>query len=223
MFTGIIEELGEVTAWAAERRRGAHHRARAARRSDAKHGDSISVERRLPHRRRPGRRLVHRGCHGRVDRDVSTLGTLTAGRPRQPRARGSARATASAATSCRATSTAPRRSSRSTTARPGGCCASRSTAELRAARHPQGLDRGRRRLAHRERGQRPGRGEQWFEVSLIPETLAATTLGALEAGDRSTSRPTSSPATSSGCSRVERTAEHAPQHATQRSTEGAHA
>ncbi len=25
--------------------------------------------------------------------------------------------------------------------------------------------------------------EQWFEVSLIPETLAATTLGALEAGD----------------------------------------
>lgn len=26
--------------------------------------------------------------------------------------------------------------------------------------------------------------EQWFEVSLIPETLAATTLGALEPGDR---------------------------------------
>ncbi len=29
-----------------------------------------------------------------------------------------------------------------------------------------------------------GEAEQWFEVSLIPETLAATTLGALEPGDR---------------------------------------
>ncbi|HEY8589459.1 MAG TPA: riboflavin synthase [Naasia sp.] len=27
-------------------------------------------------------------------------------------------------------------------------------------------------------------GEQWFEVSLIPETLTATTLGALQPGDR---------------------------------------
>lgn len=29
-----------------------------------------------------------------------------------------------------------------------------------------------------------GEAEQWFEVSLIPETLEATTLGALTAGDR---------------------------------------
>lgn len=30
----------------------------------------------------------------------------------------------------------------------------------------------------------PGEAEQWFEVSLIPETLTATTLGALTVGDR---------------------------------------
>ena len=30
----------------------------------------------------------------------------------------------------------------------------------------------------------PETAEQWFEVSLIPETLTATTLGALSAGDR---------------------------------------
>jgi len=30
----------------------------------------------------------------------------------------------------------------------------------------------------------PGEARGWFEVSLIPETLAATTLGALAAGDR---------------------------------------
>ncbi len=30
----------------------------------------------------------------------------------------------------------------------------------------------------------PAEAEQWFEVSLIPETLAATTLGALTPGDR---------------------------------------
>lgn len=30
----------------------------------------------------------------------------------------------------------------------------------------------------------PSATEQWFEVSLIPETLTATTLGALELGDR---------------------------------------
>jgi riboflavin synthase len=29
----------------------------------------------------------------------------------------------------------------------------------------------------------PGEPEAWFEVSLIPETLAATTLGGLSAGD----------------------------------------
>jgi riboflavin synthase len=30
----------------------------------------------------------------------------------------------------------------------------------------------------------PGAPQQWFEVSLIPETLAATTLGGREVGDR---------------------------------------
>ena len=41
--------------------------------------------------------------------------------------------------------------------------------------------------------------EQWFEVSLIPETLAATTLGARARATASTSRPTSWPVTCSGC------------------------
>ena len=62
--------------------------------------------RRLPHRRRSGRRLVHRGCHGRHDRDEHAR-RRRGRRPRQPRARRRTSATGSAATSCRATSTAP--------------------------------------------------------------------------------------------------------------------
>ena len=56
----------------------------------------------------------------------------------------------------------------------------------RPARRRQGLDRRRRRLADRQCGERPERRAtaHWFEVSLIPETLEATTLGARRAGDR---------------------------------------
>ena len=44
-----------------------------------------------------------------------------------------------------------------------------------------------------------GLGHDWFEVSLIPTTLELTTLGRAEVAPRSTSRSTSSPSTSSGC------------------------
>nr|BFF10559.1 hypothetical protein GCM10025699_18620 [Microbacterium flavescens] len=43
----------------------------------------------------------------------------------------------------------------------------------------------------------PADGVHWFEVSLIPETLEATTLGAGSPATASTSRPTSSRATCS--------------------------
>ena len=50
-------------------------------------------------------------------------------------------------------------------------------------RRREGLDRRRRRLAHRQRGQRRRRPEPWFEVSLIPTTLRETTLGARAPGE----------------------------------------
>ena len=42
-----------------------------------------------------------------------------------------------------------------------------------------------------------GLGDDWFEVSLIPETLERTTLGGRRGRPRSTSSSTWSPATSS--------------------------
>ena len=58
--------------------------------------------------------------------------------------------------------------------------------------------------------------EQWFEVSLIPETLEATTLGARVAGDGSTSRPTSWRATCSDCSPSPQTSPHRRMHPPQK-------
>ena len=55
MFTGIVEEIGAVTA-VAPSGDGVRLTVRAPKAvSDAGHGDSISVERRVPHRRRSRR------------------------------------------------------------------------------------------------------------------------------------------------------------------------
>ena len=65
----------------------------------------------------------------------------------------------------------------------------------------------------------PAEEQQWFEVSLIPETLAATTLGSKSAGDSVNLETDILARHVERLLAVERTAEHA----TQRSTEGAHA
>ena len=89
-------------------------------------------------------------------------------------------ATASAATSCRATSTA---SATVRGVREDGF-ARVVTIERRpdaaALRRREGLDRRRRRLAHRRARRRRRRST----VSLIPETLERTTLGAADPGRR---------------------------------------
>ena len=115
MFTGIVEELGHVDR--ARRRPAPHRLHHGARRRRARRIDRR--QRLLPHCRRVGRR--------RWDADVSDE-TLEAHEPRRPAARrrrstSSARSgcpTASAGTSCRATSTA---SARSSTRRPTCACA----------------------------------------------------------------------------------------------------
>ena len=86
-------------------------------------------------------------------------------------------ATASAATSCRATSTASARSPRSREDGFARVC-SRRAAGAAALRRREGLDRGRRRVAS------PWRAvdDERLASSLIPETLERTTLGAAAAG-----------------------------------------
>ena len=69
VFTGIIEELGEVIDWEPRRRRRPAHRARPARRRRMpQHGDSISVSGVCLTVVDARRRLVHRRRHGRDDR-----------------------------------------------------------------------------------------------------------------------------------------------------------
>ena len=129
MFTGIIEELGEITAIEPSGDGVRAHRARPdggvgcrARRLDRR-------QRRVPHRRRSGRRLVHRRRDEADPRHVDA-------RRRRRRARASTSsappppAAASAGTSCRATSTAPARCSRCARARSGASCGSSLPADL---------------------------------------------------------------------------------------------
>ena len=199
MFTGIIEELGEVTAWEPTGD-AARLTVRAPLAASDAHARRLDLgQRRLPHGRRPGRRLVHGGCHGRVDRGQH-------GRPAPPATASTSSArhpseTASAATSCRATSTAPRRSSPSRTARPGAWCASPSPAELAALVTRKGsiaIDGISLTVSAVSDADEP---QQWFEVSLIPETLDRHHPRRARApATPSTSRPTSWPGTSSACS-----------------------
>lgn len=62
----------------------------------------------------------------------------------------------------------------------------------------------------------PADPQPWFEVSLIPETLSATTLGALAPGDRVNLRPTSSPVTCSACCSSQTPPTHRPRRKSRR-------
>ena len=199
MFTGIVEEIGDVTA-VEPSGDGVRLTVRAPNAvSDAAHGDSISVS-------GVCLTVVDQGADWFTADVMADARHVDARRRRrrprrQHRARDASRTAASADTSCRATSTAPARCSRCARARSGACCASALPAAARSARRRQGLDRGRRRLAHRQRGQRRRRRRtQWFEVSLIPETLDGhDPRRAAPSATTSTSRPTSWRATCSAC------------------------
>ena len=172
MFTGIIEELGEVTR--VERERATPRASPCARPIAVSDARSTATRSRSAACASPS---STRGADW-FTADVmeqtlamSTLDGVARGPRGQPRARRRASATASAATSCRATSTAP---ASVLEVRPGDAVARpavRARRRARAARRRQGLDRGRRRLAHRERASATSPTARWFEVSLIPETL----------------------------------------------------
>ncbi len=180
MFTGIVEELGEVVA--------KEELADAARftvrgpvvTSDASHGDSIAVNGGVPDRRRgAGRRLLHRRRHA-GDAEPVELAEDRRGQPRQPRA------------------------GRCLNSRLGGHLVqghvdgtghiiSRSPSEnwevVRIAL-PDAISRyvvekgsitvdGVSLTVSALGGER---GEEYFEISLIPTTLQLTTLGAASVG-----------------------------------------
>ena len=180
MFTGIVEELGTVAALedqgdAVRLTVGADRRARGrpARRLDL-------GQRLLPHRQRARRRHVDRRRDaGDPRQDVARRAGRR--RPGQPGARRHPRPPGSAATSCRGTSTP---SARSSSGRPSDhwdvVDGRRSPRTWPTLARRQGLGRGRRRQPHRRRGRTPDR----FTVSLIPETLARTTLGTRAPGER---------------------------------------
>ena len=177
MFTGIVEELGEVVA--VERQTDAR---RLTVRgplvvSDAVQGASIAVN---------GVCLtvvahdgddVHRRRHGARRCDRSSLGSLRRREPGQPRAPGHLWRPGSAAISCRGTSTAPDASPSVRRASTG-----RSSGSLPAALGRYVVEKGSITvdgvsLTVVEVG------PDWFTVSLIPTTLERTTLGP-QAGGR---------------------------------------
>ena len=184
MFTGIVEELGEIVAI----ERGADSAVLRVRGplvvSDATHGALDQRQRRLPDGGRARRRELQRRRHGRDARPQQ---------PRRPRAgvtvnleRAMAPPTVSAATSCRGTSTARPGSSSGRPGTAGRSSAFTLPARGRPLRRGEGLDHGRRRLAHRRRPSTPSS----FSVSLIPTTLGLTTLGPRASATRSTWRST---------------------------------
>ena len=180
MFTGIVEELGEVVAvepLADAARLTVRGPLVTVRRA---HGDSIAVN---------GVCLtVVDTADGTFTADVmprrcaAPASARRARRAGQPRARGHAADRGSAATSCRATSTAPARSSAASPASTGRSCASRCrptspATSSRRARSPSTASRSPSSRSRRRRA------EPWFTVSLIPTTLARTTLGRAQPGD----------------------------------------
>ena len=181
MFTGIIEELGTVEA--------VEDQGDAVRLTVA--GAHVARRRRRRRLDRRQRLLPHRGrAH---DGEVASPPTSCrrpstrprsrrpARRPGQPRARGHRRRSGSAATSSRATSTAPAQIRRPDPQRALGGRRDRRCRRDGALPRRQGLDHRRRRLASPSSTVERRRA---FTVSLIPETLARTTLGTEQPGDR---------------------------------------
>ena len=170
VFTGIVEELGEVVERSTTRRgstlRGPLVTADAApRRLDR-------GQRRLPDRRRRGRRHLHRRRHGR-DARRSSLGSRRAPATRSTWSAPPPWPPGWAATSCRATSTAIGHAAVPDARRRLGDVRVRAAAAAGPVHGGEGLDPvdgisltvvdGRRRRRSR--------------VGLIPTTLALTTLG----------------------------------------------
>ena len=147
MFTGIVEELGTVVATdeLADAVRLRIHGALVT--SDAVHGASIAVN-------GVCLTVVDHGDDeftADVMRETlvrSSLGALDVGSRGQPRAAASRWSRGSAGTSCRGTSTAPGRSSARTPSEHWELVRVSLPDDLGALRRREGLDHGRRRLAH---------------------------------------------------------------------------
>lgn len=221
MFTGIIEELGEVTAWqpSGDSARLTVRAPLAA--SDARHGDSISVS---------------GVCLTVVDQgddwftaDVmaesiaaSTVGRLAAG---------------DRVNIERAASLGDRLGGHIVQGHVDGTTAILSTEDGAAWRVVRlALPAELSSLVTRKGSiaidgvsltvsavSDPAERQQWFEVSLIPETLAATILGGKAAGDVVNLETDILARHVERLLAVERTAERTGEHAIQRNTEGAHA
>ena len=181
VFTGIVEELGEVV--------GKEELTDAARfvirgpvvTADAGHGDSIAVN-------GVCLTVVEVLPDGQFSADVmaetlnrSSLARLEVG-GRGSTWNGPPRSTAgSAATSCRATSTAPGRCCRAPRRSTGRSCGSRCPTTLsryvveKGSITVDGISLTVSGLGADESG-------DWFEVSLIPTTLELTTLGGAPVG-----------------------------------------
>ena len=153
MFTGIVEELGEIVDLEPGDGLRRLAGARPAVVTDAHARRLDRRQRRLPHRRRAG--------DGEFTADVmaetlnrTSLGALRPGSRGQPGARRWRSAAGSAATSCRATSTAPAPSSSARRASTGSSSRISLPAAARPLRRREGLDHRRRRQPHRRRPRR---------------------------------------------------------------------
>ena len=181
MFTGIIEELGEVTAWepVGDSARVTVHAPLAA--SDAHHGDSISVS-------GVCLTVVAQGDDWfTADVMAESIAASTVGRL----------APGDRVNIERAASLGDRLGGHIVQGHVDGTTTILSTEDGTAWRVVRlALPAGLSALVTRKGSiaidgisltvsavSDPNEAEQWFEVSLIPETLAATTLGAKAAGD----------------------------------------
>ena len=150
MFTGIVEELGEVVAIEPSRRLRPAHRPWAEGGQRCRPRRLDLRQRLLSDGRHVGCRAVHRRRDGREPRQDLARGA-DARQPGQPRARGDRHTHASVATSCKATSTASGRSVRRDAQRALGRRHHRPPRRSRALRRDEGVDHRRRGLADGER------------------------------------------------------------------------
>ena len=193
MFTGIIEATGTVAALDQARGRGAPRRRRPTSTSAALPlGASIAVDGVCLTVVERGRRALRRRPRAR-DARAHDARRAPARRARPPRAAAAPRRRARRATSSRATSTA---SARSWAAAP-----SATSLELEIAAPATVVatlvPKGSITVAGASLTINDVTDDR-FSVTLIPHTLAVTTLGALASAPPSTSRAISSPSTSIG-------------------------
>ena len=196
------------SAASSQRSRRARRRRRRASRSDCRSHRRAGRRRRsatasawsgvLPHRRRGSPPTSSRPTC-RAKRCASPRsGDWRAGAARESGARAARRRPRSAATGCRATSTASPTSSRLDDRCALAARASSRRRGARALHRAQGFGVHRRREPHRQRRRR----SDGFGVNLIPHTLEVTTLGALRGGHASQSRNRSARALPGAMTRV---------------------